>query len=124
VDAGQVDADQVDRPAVSPLTVSQAFCSALPVAYNRIAPSRWKAFASLVLQAAYEATLWAVEHNAGRGASNIALLTGGAFGNDERWIYDAMERALKLGVGPGDRCQDRELRRPAPALLRMAEAFR
>ena len=41
------------------LLVSQVFCSALPVAYTRIPTSRWQAFATLVLEAAYEATLWA-----------------------------------------------------------------
>ena len=39
--------------------VSQAFCSALPVSYNPHIPSvHWKAFALLVLEAAYEATMW------------------------------------------------------------------
>jgi hypothetical protein len=66
----------------SPL-VSQAFCSALPVAYIRVPPSHWEAFASLVLQATYEATMLAAVLNARRGASNVVLLTqlgGGAFG--------------------------------------------
>ena len=64
--------------------VSQAFCSALPVAYTRVPPPHWEAFASLVLQAAYEATMLAAVLNAQRGASNVVLLTqlgGGAFGN-------------------------------------------
>jgi hypothetical protein len=79
--------------------VSQAFCSALPVAYTSIAPSHWKAFACLVLEGAYEATMWTAVHNAERGASNIVLLTslgGGAFGNDESWIIAAMRRALQM----------------------------
>ena len=61
--------------------VSQAFCSALPVAYTRVPPSHWEPFASLVLQAAYEATMLAAVLNAQRGASNVVLLTqlgGGA----------------------------------------------
>jgi hypothetical protein len=77
--------------------VSQAFCSALPVAYTSIAPSHWRAFASLVLEGAYEATLCAAVHNAQRGASNVLLLTslgGGAFGNDESWIVAVMRRVL------------------------------
>ena len=41
------------------LLVSQVFCSALPVAYTRIPSGRWQAFATLVLEGAYEATLWA-----------------------------------------------------------------
>jgi hypothetical protein len=43
--------------------------------------------------------MWAALHNAQRGASNVVLLTtlgGGAFGNDENWIHDAMLRALTV----------------------------
>jgi hypothetical protein len=79
--------------------VSQAFCSALPVAYTSIVPSHWKAFACLVLEGAYEATMWAAVQNAQRGASNVVLLTslgGGAFGNDETWIIGAMRRTLGM----------------------------
>ena len=78
--------------------VSQAFCSALPVAYTRVPPSHWEAFASLVLEAAYEATMSAVLLNAKRGASNVVLLTqlgGGAFGNHDHWIDAAMRRSLE-----------------------------
>src|SRR5450631_3396541 len=49
----------------------EAFCSALPVAYTRVPPSYWEVFASLVLQAAYEATMLAAVLNARRGASNV-----------------------------------------------------
>ena len=83
--------------------VSQAFCSALPVAYNRSVPRpHWEPFASLVLQAAYEATMSAAVLNAQRGASNIVLLTqlgGGAFGNQDAWIFAAMGRALEMMSG-------------------------
>ena len=78
--------------------VSQAFCSALPVAYTRVPPSHWEAFASLVLEAAYEATMSAALLNAKRGASNVVLLTqlgGGAFGNHDNWIYSAIRRSLE-----------------------------
>ena len=93
--------------------VSQAFCSALPVAYTSIAPSHWKAFASLVLEGAYEATLCAAVHNAQRGASSIVLLTslgGGAFGNDESWILARM--SLRSS---GLRLMGNDLINPAPA---------
>lgn len=79
--------------------VSQAFCSALPVAYSGIPATVWQPFAKLVLEAAYEATMWAGVLNAQRGASDVVLLTllgGGAFGNHEGWIYRAMRRALHL----------------------------
>lgn len=59
----------------------------------------WEPFATLVLEASYEATLLAAVQNAAAGGSNTALLTllgGGAFGNDETWILRAMRRALDL----------------------------
>jgi hypothetical protein len=83
-----------DRPRVS-----QSFCSALPVAYSRVAPAHWEPFALLVLEAAYEATMWAAVLNAQRGASKVVFLTllgGGAFGNPGSWIHAAMRRALKF----------------------------
>lgn len=83
--------------------VSQAFCSALPVRYFPETPAaHWQPFARLVLQAAYEATMWAAVLNAQRRASNVVLLTrlgGGAFGNEDRWINDAIRRALQRAVG-------------------------
>jgi hypothetical protein len=83
--------------------VSQAFCSALPVAYYRSVPApHWKAFGSLVLEAAYEATMAAAVLNARRGVSNVVLLTelgAGAFGNDPAWVHAAMRRALEMMSG-------------------------
>jgi hypothetical protein len=77
--------------------VSQAFCSALPVAYSPVAPAHWEAFASLILEAAYEATMLAAVLNKQRGGSDVVLLTllgGGAFGNADDWIHKAIQRAL------------------------------
>ena len=91
------DADGEQRPVVS-----QAFCSALPVAYSRLPAAHWKAFASLVLEAAYEATLMAAVLNKQRGGSNVVLLTllgGGAFGNADDWIHGAIRRALSMMSG-------------------------
>ena len=86
--------DDLQRPHVS-----QVFCSALPVAYVSGVPSHlWQPFAQLVLEAAYEATLWAAVLNARRGKSRTVLLTrlgGGAFGNADDWIDAAMSRALE-----------------------------
>jgi hypothetical protein len=79
--------------------VSQAFCSALPVAYTRVPSTQWKPFASLVLEAAYEATMLAAIWNKQRGGSNVVLLTllgGGAFGNEDDWIFSAIRRALRM----------------------------
>jgi hypothetical protein len=77
--------------------VSQAFCSGLPVAYSSIPQPAWASFAHLVLEAAYEATLLAAVEQASAGGSNTVLLTrlgGGAFGNNETWIDDAITRTL------------------------------
>jgi hypothetical protein len=78
--------------------ISQAFCSALPVAYTTVPSFKWAAFATLVLEGAYEATLLAAALNTGRGGSNVVLLThlgGGAFGNQADWITQAIRRALR-----------------------------
>lgn len=99
------DVEVIDGPAPRPL-VSQIFCSALPVAYARMAAAAWAPFARLVLEAAYEGTLLAGLLNAARGTSNRVLLTrlgGGAFGNADDWIDAAMLRALRLA---GDRDLD------------------
>lgn len=96
-DVAVTDAEGERRPPVS-----QAFCSALPVAYTHVPPTHWAAFASLVLEAAYEATMWAAVLNARRGGSNRVLLTrlgGGVFGNAPGWIHVAMRRALTIVKG-------------------------
>jgi hypothetical protein len=79
--------------------VSQAFCSALPVAYGDGPRSMWESFARLVLEAAYEATLLAAVEQSLAGGSNIVLLTrvgGGVFGNADEWIDDAIVRAVEM----------------------------
>lgn len=78
--------------------LSQAFCSALPVAYSRIPPGHWEPFARLVLEASYEATLLAAIINAGNQGSEKVYLTrlgGGVFGNQREWISLAIRRALE-----------------------------
>jgi hypothetical protein len=82
--------------------VSQAFCSALPVAYTDVAPAKWERFATLVLEAAYEATLLAAVLNRERTGCPTVFLTslgGGAFGNPPQWIEAAMARALQAVSG-------------------------
>jgi hypothetical protein len=79
--------------------VSQAFCSALPVTATHIPRAQWAAFARLVLDAAYEATMLAAAEQSGAGKSNIVLLTrvgGSAFGNANEWIDDAITRSLAI----------------------------
>jgi hypothetical protein len=78
--------------------VSQAYCSALPIAYNPLPSARWHRFAMLVLEAAYEATLLAAainRHRHGRTPVYLTRLGGGAFGNDTAWIHDAIRTALE-----------------------------
>jgi hypothetical protein len=86
-------------------TVSQAFCSALPVSYNHIdANGLWDRFATLILEGAYEATLRAGWLSTARGGSNRVFLTrlgGGAFGNQTDWIDRAIRRALQRGCDWG-----------------------
>jgi hypothetical protein len=91
----------VDVTAVEgmPHQVSQAFCSALPVAYTNVPTAQWRSFATLVLEGAYEATLWAAVLNVHRYGSPVVYLTrlgGGVFGNDDEWIHAAMRRALGM----------------------------
>jgi len=79
--------------------LSQAYCSALPVAYSSEPASAWAGFAQLVLEAAYEATLLAGVLNQRRTGNARLLLTrlgGGAFGNRAEWIDAAIARAIAL----------------------------
>lgn len=84
--------------------VSQIYCSALPVAYNRFPTSKWEAFARLVLEASYEATLCAAilnHHHCRSRDVFLTLLGGGAFGNPPEWILDSIKRAMRLHSGSG-----------------------
>lgn len=95
-DVEVTDVDREPRPHVS-----QAFCSALPVSYSRVPQPYFQIFASLILEAAYEATICAAVCNAQRGVSNVVLLTrlgGGAFGNSDDWIDAAIRRSLHRAV--------------------------
>jgi hypothetical protein len=79
--------------------VSQAYCSALPVAYSRHPSHLWEPFARLVLESSYEATICAGVLNSLRAGNRtlfLTLLGGGAFGNATEWITGAIERALQL----------------------------
>ena len=79
--------------------VSQAYCSAMPVAYSQYSSDEWEEFARFVLDGAYEATVLAAVQNMIENGSNILCLTllgGGAFGNRSQWIYDSILRAIML----------------------------
>src|SRR5580765_7345105 len=80
-------------------TVSQAYCSALPIAYCSHASNLWEKFARLVLEASYEATICAAilnSRNRGSRKLFLTLLGGGAFGNATDWIIKGIQRALNL----------------------------
>jgi hypothetical protein len=79
--------------------VTQAYCSALPLAYTDHPSERLEPFARLVLDAAYEAAVGSVALNAaatGNRKGYLTLLGGGAFGNPDRWIIEAIERSRQL----------------------------
>lgn len=107
--------------------VNQVYCSALPVAYNRVRqPRHWERFARLVLDAAYEATLLAAaehQHATGRATVYLTQLGGGAFGNEPAWILDAMRRALRLARDDGLEVRLVSHGAPDAALLRLASEF-
>lgn len=78
--------------------VSQIYCSALPVAYSQIESFYWEYFARVILEATYESTLFAGVLNMKNNKSNKVFLTlvgGGAFGNDEYWILESMQKAIR-----------------------------
>eukprot|EP00929_Paragymnodinium_shiwhaense_P027098 TRINITY_DN15986_c0_g1_i1.p1 TRINITY_DN15986_c0_g1~~TRINITY_DN15986_c0_g1_i1.p1 ORF type:complete len:363 (+),score=29.97 TRINITY_DN15986_c0_g1_i1:433-1521(+) len=81
--------------------VTQAYCSAISVAYSGCSPELWKPFAKCILEGAYEATMIAAIENAirnpgKRGCKKVFLtaLGGGVFGNDMQWIHDAMKSSF------------------------------
>jgi hypothetical protein len=108
-------------------TVSQAYCSALPVAYSHLPTNLWEPFARLVLEAAYEAVILAglLNHQAtGDPRVHLTLIGGGAFRNLSEWIIDALQRAV-------GRHEDNELNvqivsygRPQPAIAALVDRAR
>lgn len=80
------------------LLVSQAYCSALPVAYARYEAKEWEALARIILEATYDATLYAALQNykvTGCDKVFLTLVGGGAFGNDFTWIFQSLLSSLK-----------------------------
>jgi hypothetical protein len=73
--------------------VSQIFCSALPISYGTKS-KHWEAFARIVLEAAYEATLLTAKLNSKSNIVYLTYLGGGVFGNDIEWIKDAIAYAV------------------------------
>lgn len=99
----------------------------MPVAYSRIPATEWAGFASLILEAAYEATVLSAVLNASRGGSRRLLLTrigGGAFGNDEAWISAAILRALRIVADQGLEVLMVSYGPPSTAIRAVDEAWR
>ncbi|WP_024611932.1 hypothetical protein [Pseudoalteromonas sp. TB64] len=79
-------------------TVTQVYCSALPVAYSQVPAQLWTNFAKLILEATYEATICSAILNFQKTGNNkvyLTLIGGGVFGNEREWIMSAIERSLK-----------------------------
>lgn len=77
--------------------VSQIYCSTLPVAYSSIESFYWEKFARIILEATYEATLYAGLINFQKNGSNKVFLTlvgGGAFGNEQHWILETIQKVI------------------------------
>lgn len=78
-------------------SVTQAYCSAVPISYSQHSTDEWAPFAKLVLDASYEATFCAAILNAAKTGQNRVFLTligGGVFGNRTDWILQAIKRAV------------------------------
>lgn len=78
--------------------VTQAYCSALPVAYSQHASERWARFAQIILEASYESTICTGILNSmktGNSKVYLTLIGGGAFGNERTGIINAIKRSLK-----------------------------
>jgi hypothetical protein len=120
------DVEATEAAGEDRVLVSQAFCSALPVAYSGIPAPQWERFGRLILEAAYEATMWAAVLNARRGVSNTVFLTlvgGGAFGNAEAWVKAAIRRALTMTTDFDLDVRLVSYRTPSNSVLRMIERF-
>lgn len=77
--------------------VSQTYCSAISCAYGSLPLDLWEPMATLVLDAAYEATLWAAvvnKHRTGCGKVYLTSVGGGVFGNKPEWIANSIARAI------------------------------
>ena len=100
--------------------VSQAYCSALPIAYSSVEAADVEPLGRLVLNSAYEATLAAAVLNAARPDGNptvyLTLLGGGVFGNPLDWIVDAMARAIERYRDVAIDVAIVSFRRPNPAV--------
>ena len=100
-------------------TVTQAYCSALPLGYSSHAQADWEPLARLVLDSTYDATLNAARINAaftGNPNTYLTLVGGGVFQNPIPWIVEAIERALTRHQDSGLHVGLVSFRHPNPAI--------
>jgi hypothetical protein len=78
--------------------VCQVYSAAMPVAYSRLNKETWAPIAKLVLLATYEAIFNVAAIVSAlrkqRAKLVLTLVGGGAFGNEPRWIAEAIRRSL------------------------------
>lgn len=79
--------------------VCQVICSAMPISMMKTRPANdWEGFASAVLEAAFDATLTVATLRAADLGKRVKVfltaLGGGYLGNRQKWIYEALNRAL------------------------------
>jgi hypothetical protein len=70
--------------------------------------------------------MWSAILNAQCGVSNVVFLTflgGGAFGNEETWIHDAIRGALKIVANFDLDVRLVSYGKPTTAMLRIVEEF-
>jgi hypothetical protein len=87
----------VYEPPAAPVSVSQVYCSAVPMPFEVEAAAALVPVARFLLDGTYEATLWAAVQNAARTGCKDVFLTkvgGGVWGNDPDWIAAAIGRAV------------------------------
>lgn len=78
--------------------VTQVFTSALPISYTQTKSRDWELFARTVLYSAFYSTLAVGAILSRRRQSRVTVyltcIGGGVFGNDHRWIADAISKAV------------------------------
>lgn len=107
--------------------VTQAYCSAVPVSYSGLPAATWEPLGRMILNAAYEATLHAAVLNAARNGNRsvfLTLLGGGAFGNPQGWILDAIAAAFGRFAQSGLDVRIVSYGQPDAAIDQMLEVWR
>lgn len=81
-------------PSENKHTVSQAYCSALPILYHDIDIDKFEPLARLILESLYHSTFIASILNSKSNKLFLTLVGAGAFGNKKEWVLDAIEKCL------------------------------